>query len=154
MTTPPRGFDTAEFADRCTVTLTLLLTAVAFKLVIADSLPKVAYVTKLDAYISFGFVLLSILMIENAVIATVQNESLRDSFDRAFYSALASVWALMHLIMCVVICRHVARCKEHLGAPEPDNSARAVHVVQTIRMLSLRGTVIKASGQPAVNYMI
>ena len=93
-------------------------------------------------------------MIENAVIATVKNESLRDSFDRAFYAALASVWALMHLIMCVVICRHVARCKEHLGAPEPDNSARAVHVVQTIRMLSLRGTVIKASGQPAVNYMI
>ena len=153
------GFTTAaqppaEFADRCTVTLTLLLTAVAFKLVIADSLPKVAYVTKLDAYISFGFVLLSILMVENAVIATVQNESLRDSFDRAFYAALASVWALMHLIMCVVICRHVARCKEHLGAPEPDNSARAVHVVQTIRMLSLRGTVIKPSGQPAVNYMI
>ena len=153
------GFTTAaqppaEFADRCTVTLTLLLTAVAFKLVIADSLPKVAYVTKLDAYISSGFVLLLVLMIENAAVATVQNESLRESIDSAFYTALISVWSLMHLIMCMVIRRHVACCKQHLGAPQPDHSSKAVHVAQTLRMLSLRMPVFKASGQPAVNYMI
>jgi hypothetical protein len=136
------GFTTAaqppaEFADRCTVTLTLLLTAVAFKLVIADSLPKVAYVTKLDAYISFGFVLLLVLMVENAAVATVQNESLRESFDSAFYTALISVWSIVHLIMCMVICHHVVRCKQHLGEPHLDNSSNAVHVAQTLRMLSL-----------------
>ena len=155
------GFTTAaqppaEFADRCTVTLTLLLTAVAFKLVIADSLPKVAYVTKLDAYISFGFVLLLVLMVENAAVATVQNESLRESFDGAFYTVLISVWSFVHMIMCMVICRHVARCKQELGPPQPDNSSNPVHIAQTLRMLSLRRTVpvFKASGQPAVSYMI
>mmetsp|Transcript_42493 Transcript_42493/g.102196 ORF Transcript_42493/g.102196 Transcript_42493/m.102196 type:complete len:94 (-) Transcript_42493:28-309(-) len=93
-------------------------------------------------------------MIENAAVATVQNESLRESIDSAFYTALISVWSLMHLIMCMVIRRHVACCKQHLGAPQPDHSSKAVHVAQTLRMLSLRMPVFKASGQPAVNYMI
>lgn len=40
-----------DTADRLSVTLTLLLTAVAFKLVMASSLPQVSYQTTLDVYI-------------------------------------------------------------------------------------------------------
>lgn len=45
-------FDVDEFASRMNTLLTLLLTTVAFKLVISGSLPKVAYCTKMDLFLS------------------------------------------------------------------------------------------------------
>jgi heme/copper-type cytochrome/quinol oxidase subunit 2 len=47
-----------DLGDRMSIVLTLLLTAVAFKLVIADSLPKVSYFTALDTYMNAMFLLL------------------------------------------------------------------------------------------------
>merc|ERR1712079_582298 len=45
-----------ELADRLSVVFTMLLTAVAFKIVVADTLPKVAYTTLLDLYLNGLFV--------------------------------------------------------------------------------------------------
>ncbi len=45
-----RGVPPDEFADRMSITMTLLLTSVAFKLVTSEWVPKIAYQTLLDYY--------------------------------------------------------------------------------------------------------
>lgn len=54
-------------ADRLSVTLTLLLTAVAYKFVVASSLPQVSYQTLLDFYVLVCFFLLVVNVVENVV---------------------------------------------------------------------------------------
>lgn len=44
-----------ELADRLSVTLTLVLTSVAFKYMVAQELPKISYLTLLDKYILMSF---------------------------------------------------------------------------------------------------
>lgn len=58
-----------EVADRSSVTLTLLLTVVAFKLLLADTLPKVSYLTYLDWYTMFCFAVIFFIAFENFAIA-------------------------------------------------------------------------------------
>ena len=48
-------------ADRASVTFTLILTVVAAKLVLADSLPKISYLTELDRFLlsCFGLIMVA-----------------------------------------------------------------------------------------------
>lgn len=55
------AIDIEDNSGRLGVTLTLVLTSVAFKLLLADSLPRVAYMTMLDKYLLLSFV--SLLLI-------------------------------------------------------------------------------------------
>lgn len=74
------GIGTDDLGSRSQVSLTLLLTAVAYKFVILDLLPKVSYSTYLDLYINFSFFFLFMLNVLNVIVAvTPQNESRTDS---------------------------------------------------------------------------
>lgn len=55
--------------DRLAVSLTMVLTAVAFKLQIAADLPNLAYLTFLDAFVLFSFCFISACSVENMVVA-------------------------------------------------------------------------------------
>ena len=61
-----------SIADRSGVTLTLLLTVVAFKMVLSDTLPKVAYLTYLDLYVFACFLVIFIIALENAFAASAR----------------------------------------------------------------------------------
>merc|ERR1712113_1318183 len=58
------AIDPADINDRLATDVALLLTLQAFKLVIADKLPKVNYLTFLDIYVvlSFGFIIGGVTM--------------------------------------------------------------------------------------------
>jgi hypothetical protein len=58
-----------EFAGRSAILVTLLLTAVAFKQVIAHSLPRVPYITYLDRYVLTGLTLIIVVGIVQASFA-------------------------------------------------------------------------------------
>jgi hypothetical protein len=58
-----------DLADRGSVNMTLLLTVVAFKLLLSDNLPKVAYLTYLDKYVLTSFIFIFVIAIENALVA-------------------------------------------------------------------------------------
>ena len=45
----------ADVADRLGLSLTLVLTAVAYKLTVASCIPQVSYLTNLDAFVSICF---------------------------------------------------------------------------------------------------
>jgi hypothetical protein len=56
-------------ADRVQINLTLLLTVVAFKLLLSENLPKVSYLTFLDTYVIIAFVFIFIIAVENTGVA-------------------------------------------------------------------------------------
>jgi len=57
----------SEFQDRMGLSLTLLLTAVAFKELVNTYLPPISYSTILDKYVLCGFVMQVLVVAENAV---------------------------------------------------------------------------------------
>jgi len=59
-----------DTADRLQVNLTLCLTTIAFKIFVADKLPTVNYLTMLDKYILFSFVILACIVACNALVAS------------------------------------------------------------------------------------
>ena len=61
-----------EVGDRLSVSLTLLLTVVAYKLVVASSLPAVAYLTWLDRYSLAALLMLVVTVAENALAAVIE----------------------------------------------------------------------------------
>lgn len=63
------------FADRCSITLTLILTIVAFKYIIAEKLPSIAYLTIADWYVIGAFLFLVLVSVENAVAAYMASGS-------------------------------------------------------------------------------
>eukprot|EP00873_Tetraselmis_striata_P034887 jgi/Tetstr1/455151/TSEL_042001.t1 len=87
-----------NFADRAGILLTILLTAVAFKFVVADMLPKVPYFTKLDLYVSACFALVFLLTVQMAASALVKDAAAAGAVDRYAGAALAASWALFHVV--------------------------------------------------------
>lgn len=103
-----------EFADRCAVTLTLLLTSVAFKLVIAEKLPSISYLTLADKYVLGSVGLVIFIVIADMISAllcwnqsdapeewpTEQPAKRRDSllFDQISSLVLFCLWILFHIL--------------------------------------------------------
>jgi hypothetical protein len=61
-------FEVQEWEQRSTYSATLLLTSVAFKFSIGNSLPKVSFFTVLDVYLFVSFVFMLLLILESAVL--------------------------------------------------------------------------------------
>ena len=57
-----------DIADRLSVTVTLMLAAVAFRFIVSTMLPKVSYLTIMDYYLLVGFVALILMIAENAIV--------------------------------------------------------------------------------------
>lgn len=91
---------TEDLADRLSVVLTVLLTAVAFKLVIADSLPKIAYWTGLDKYLNFNLLLLLFIAMENAMVTLIfdyHSKKLSLIVDRVTLLVFVVIYITFHL---------------------------------------------------------
>eukprot|EP00294_Goniomonas_avonlea_P003159 CAMPEP_0114572598 /NCGR_PEP_ID=MMETSP0114-20121206/18392_1 /TAXON_ID=31324 /ORGANISM="Goniomonas sp, Strain m" /LENGTH=485 /DNA_ID=CAMNT_0001759849 /DNA_START=33 /DNA_END=1487 /DNA_ORIENTATION=- len=88
-----------DVADRMGVILTLLLTTVAFKFVVASSTPQIPYLTFLDYYLFWGLAILCWIGIEiSAAVYVFGPES--DSavaFDLLFLQRMAYLWGLSHI---------------------------------------------------------
>jgi len=100
----------ADLADRQALVVTMLLTVVAFKLVVADALPKLSYSTRLDTYMEGCFITIFAIAIENAIHAV-------QDIGRVGVVLCVVVWLLanIHLAVCYASMRwRVART---LGRP-------------------------------------
>ena len=87
---------TGDVADRLSVILTLVLTSVAFKFVMAQSLPKIPYNTALDWYVLVSFLILSFVVIENSFAAVLMNEATAAAVDRFTAFALVILFCAWH----------------------------------------------------------
>ena len=83
-----------EFADRMSMSLTLLLTAVAFKQVVSMHLPSISYLTSLDKYVLCGFGM--------QVLVVAQNAAAKFEVDRFPSSYVADTWGGVLLVVYMV----------------------------------------------------
>lgn len=108
---------------RHSVEFSLILTAVAFKLVLTSLLPPVSYVTLMDVYILFGFFFLSVVVIVQSMLPyqvlwlkdnsplTLPPNSLDTEADLLEVDALAfrifgGVWLGFNVLYFSVLCLH------------------------------------------------
>jgi len=57
--------------EKLTISLTVLFTAVAYKFVVASSLPQISYLTELDRFVNLCFVFITALVSEIALFPTL-----------------------------------------------------------------------------------
>eukprot|EP00055_Hartaetosiga_balthica_P002197 m.3041 g.3041 ORF g.3041 m.3041 type:complete len:413 (+) comp2009_c0_seq1:192-1430(+) len=94
--------DPKELLDqRMSITLTLLLTLVAVKFVVANDIPNVSYLTWLDTYILWGFVVITLVVVQN-VIASLVSDSLRGVVDKIGLIAFAVLWIGSHILAFLI----------------------------------------------------
>ena len=97
----------SDLADRLSVTLTLVLTSVAFKYMVAQELPRISYLTLLDKYILLSFAFLALVGGQNTLAAMVENESFH--FPIVDYSryAIEATFVLIHVLLVALSLRYV-----------------------------------------------
>jgi len=94
------AMDTTDFASRISLISTLLLTVVAFKLVINTFVPAVAYLTLLDQYIIVSLVVLVGSVAECFLISfvSVSNAAI---IDQSLNALGAILWSLFNVVAVV-----------------------------------------------------
>eukprot|EP00457_Paulinella_chromatophora_P009270 gb/GEZN01009332.1/.p1 GENE.gb/GEZN01009332.1/~~gb/GEZN01009332.1/.p1 ORF type:complete len:416 (+),score=42.68 gb/GEZN01009332.1/:29-1276(+) len=97
------GSPPSEFGDRQSISVTLVLAAVAFKLVVSSMLPPMPYNTYLDYYVLLSFMLLSLGMLENVVVVKLDNQDLAESVDFYYCAVGAGLWAVLHVVFVLVL---------------------------------------------------
>jgi gmma-aminobutyric acid receptor subunit gamma len=116
------GF-TLTTADRLSISLTLLLTGVAYKFVVASSLPQLSYQTLLDYYIwcCFGFLIL--VTLENTIYPLVLYHYRRyypdivmDSVENYIAIILGMSFVLMNVLWISKVILMIKRQSNHFDA--------------------------------------
>ena len=105
--------DPTDLADRLSIVFTMLLTIVAFKLVVADKLPKLAYSTVLDTYMDGNFVTIFLVALASAV-AHIVDIGLVDVVGSC---VAAAVWLIVNARLFLQYWRMRAYKARVLGKP-------------------------------------
>jgi len=79
--------DREEVADRLQISVTMMLTAIAFKLQISDEIPHLSYLTLIGMLVLATFLFIFVIVIQNAVANTIFNEDQ----DRICFIICASI---------------------------------------------------------------
>merc|ERR1712178_34922 len=77
-----------------------LLTVVAFKQSVAQDLPKVTYLTPIDRYLIFVFLVVSAVVVANAVVGSIEDSEEQQERDEQFWACLLILWILGNLFFC------------------------------------------------------
>ncbi|CAK9008561.1 unnamed protein product [Durusdinium trenchii] len=84
-----------DLADRLSVTLTLVLTSVAFKYMVAQELPRISYLTLLDTYILVSFAFLALVGGQNAFSALFTEVP----FEHHSRQVVVAIFLVIHLVV-------------------------------------------------------
>lgn len=122
-------------ATRSSIVLTLLLTAIAFKFVFADALPKVSYQTVLDGYMNTCFFFLAAVFVENALISRFGDLGDAETIDNWFALTYIALWLLANAVFVAVVRVYVLRISRILGKPlNEESEVRSPLKVQGVSM--------------------
>jgi hypothetical protein len=95
----------SEIGDRNSVALTLFLTAVALSFAIAGDLPKISYLTRIDAFIIWNYILLFLIYIQNFFVyrwfddpeEIMGNLNLSSLISYASLALIISIWIISNI---------------------------------------------------------
>lgn len=110
-------------AERLGVVLTLLLTSVAFKFVVAQGLPKISYNTCLDCYVLISFIFLTAAAWNVAGVAYVANTDEESAADietilRRIFEIAFALWHVITLT-AILVARSRRTQRSRLVGPSP-----------------------------------
>jgi hypothetical protein len=98
-----------DISSRLVTSLTMLLTSVTFKFVVASSLPNVSYTTLCDSYLNVGMLFQSFVACLAAFPSNDPNSTPYDPNSTPYVLSAAigllGMWLLIHPILWVVISR-------------------------------------------------
>jgi hypothetical protein len=117
-------------ADRLSITLTLLLTAVAYKFIVSSSLPQVSYLTSMDSYVLSCFFFMLLVIIENVVWPAIVagNDGVEPFNELYIMLAYLSLFALFNAAYAGFVCVKLvdrAKRQHNISSVESDMSARS-----------------------------
>lgn len=97
------AIDMTDYSSRLSILITSVLTAVAFKFVTVNWVPNVSYLTRLDKYIIFTFIMLSFVVLESFFVSLVPSRhyDIGRGFDVAIVSVFVVIWIVLHLFIWV-----------------------------------------------------
>eukprot|EP01084_Bolivina_argentea_P264359 447785_1 len=84
-----------QLGERLGLLITLILTSVAFSIVIQDKLPNVAYLTFIDKYILMSYLFLILVMIESVYVSTIDDEDDREKWDIFLFYVYSVLWIIL-----------------------------------------------------------
>jgi len=91
----------ADVADRLSVSLTAMLTAVAFQFNVTSNLPDAGYNTAIDVYIMFAFLTLFAVIMENMLMGSFEESDGCEKADNVLGVLLYILWAICNLVFYV-----------------------------------------------------
>merc|ERR1719384_99722 len=95
----------SDIADRLSVTVTLMLAAVAFRFIVSTMLPKVSYLTVMDYYLLLGFLALILMIAENAIAGIPSLDKFGDDIDLWCALIFGVMWVTTHIIALIALLR-------------------------------------------------
>ena len=95
-----------EAADRLSVSLTLLLTSVAFKHMVSQELPRISYLTLLDTYILLSFAFLALVGGQNAF-AALFTDAESFPFEEVSFYVVGIIFLVIHLVVGTLSLRFI-----------------------------------------------
>ena len=108
--------DPSKAEARASVTITLLLTSVAFKSLADDKLPHLNYLTMLDCYLFWCFACQLSIILENGVVSIWAHDNEPNGFahtvDRNFFAVLSMQWLVGHVVLFVLFQRYLYKKKQ------------------------------------------
>jgi len=105
MTFSAWGIEAGEVGDRLSVSVTMVLTAIAMKLQVSDKLPTIYYTTFIDQYVTAAFFCIFFIVAENALIGLVEDEDERKSIDSTCFVVLLGSFLLGNVFfMLYAVC--------------------------------------------------
>ena len=107
---------TDAVGDRIQITLTLLLTSVAFKYYAQQYVPTVSYLTFLDKYVMTCMVFQFLVAVHNALSGVITSLSALYHFEWASFTTALAAFSLIHAIFGVKCCFFVKKNKRKIAA--------------------------------------
>jgi hypothetical protein len=98
-------------SDRNSLTLNMVLTAAAFKVVVANYTPAVAYLTYLDVYILLSFIVMCAVSLQNYAVSSAPDVDTAKLWNRIGATVICSSFAAMQLLVPAAFVKagHTAR---------------------------------------------
>lgn len=110
--------------DRLDLTFSLLISVIAFKFVLADKIPDVNYMTRMDVYVCTCLLFLFLIALESAILSFLSNNSDVD-IERAnllFGIVLVLLWVSFNVFQIVTKKMLVTCQSSRLGTPSPNTT--------------------------------
>ena len=129
-------------SDRSSLTLNMVLTAAAFKVVVANYTPAVSYLTYLDIYVLLCFIVMCAVSLQNYAVSSAPDVPTAKRWNRIGAIILTCSFAAMQLLVpaAMIYANHTALNRNLVrSAKHVKNEARRRHEALKYRQTTVEG---------------